>query len=115
MRKVTQTITRAFLNREKATLSNTYTDGNTLYLHNNAIARHNSDGTLSISMAGWPTPTTRERLNALPNVSVTQKNFTQYLNGREWNDNDRMTNIKEWDEQTKTINESKHNFLFRIN
>ena len=109
MRKVTQTITRAFLNREKATLSNTYTDGHTLYLHNNAIARHNSDGTLSISMAGWPTPTTRERLNALPNVSVTQKNFTQYLNGREWNGD--WTNPEEWNEQTRIINESKENFL----
>ena len=32
-------------------------------------------------MAGYNTQTTRERLNGLPNVSLTQKDFTPYLNG----------------------------------
>tara|TARA_R110000803_G_scaffold121309_1_gene189395 strand:- start:472 stop:768 length:297 start_codon:yes stop_codon:yes gene_type:complete len=42
---------------------------------------------LMISNCGWFTPTTKERLNGLPNVSIQQKNFAWYLNGKEWNGN----------------------------
>lgn len=40
---------------------------------------------LQITTAGWNTVTTRERLNGLPNVSVTQRKGQLYLNGKEWN------------------------------
>lgn len=37
-----------------------------VYLHDNLIARYvNTDNTLCISTAGWPTMTTRERLNGV--------------------------------------------------
>ena len=35
----------------------------------------------------WFTPTTKERLNALPDVNIVQRNFKWYLNG----------NLKPWD------------------
>jgi len=52
----------------------------TLLLHGNAIARKDITG-LSINLCGWNTPTTRERLNGLPNVSVNTKQGQAYLNG----------------------------------
>ena len=53
-----------------------------LYLFNNLIAKRNGNK-IEITMAGYNTNTTRERLNGIPNVSLTQKNFTPYLNGKE--------------------------------
>ena len=57
-----------------------------LKLHGNAIAYKYNDPkqTLSITNCGWESNTTKERLNALPNVSIQQKNFVWYLNGKEW-------------------------------
>ena len=58
-----------------------------LKLHGNIIAYRYNDTkqTLSITNAGWFSNTTKERLNALPNVHITQKNWVWYLNGKEWN------------------------------
>lgn len=51
-----------------------------LKLHGNTIARRFFQSRkLEITDAGWPTRTTRERLNGLPGVCVFQKNHTQYL------------------------------------
>jgi hypothetical protein len=52
-------------------------------LHGNIIARW-EDGHIAITNAGWFTPTTKERLNAIPNVQIHQKDFMWYLNGRPW-------------------------------
>jgi hypothetical protein len=58
-----------------------------LRLHGNAIAYLYNDPqrTLSITNCGWFSKTTKERLNAIPGVSINQKNFNWYLNGSEWN------------------------------
>lgn len=61
--------------------SNTRVKDGCLYLHHNKIAEY-KDGSLSISLAGWATVTTRERLNALDGVNLYQKNYEQYLNGK---------------------------------
>ena len=53
-------------------------------LHGNPIAKL-KEGKLYISHAGWPTNTTKERLNGLPNVHIHQKDFQWYLNGEAWN------------------------------
>lgn len=82
MRKVTKDVVGAFLRKEKRTQGNTHTDGEKLYLHGNMIACHSDEGII-VSLAGWPTVTTRERLNAIPGVSITQRNGVQYMNGRE--------------------------------
>ncbi len=84
MRKVTQNIVNAFINRQRATIGNSHTDGQGLYLHGNKIAEFRKDGGLYITAAGWMTNTTKERLNALPGVRIHQKNFEWYLNGQAW-------------------------------
>ena len=88
MRKVTREIVNAFMNDYDKAVSNsavTTSDGITkMYLFGNLIARKmQATGTIEITLAGWNTNTTRERLNGLPNVHVTQRNFAPYLNGKE--------------------------------
>ena len=84
MRKITREIVAAFMKRETRGIGNSYTDGTTLYLHGNPIARHRCIGVIEISTAGWNTPTTRERLNGLPGVKVYVRNHQLYLNDRPW-------------------------------
>lgn len=57
-----------------------------LKLHGNAIAyRYNDpEKTLSITAAGWQSNVTKERLNGIPNVSISSKKGVWYLNGKEW-------------------------------
>ena len=59
MRKVTETIAESFYKGFKKTVSNTHTDGVNVWLHGNKIAWRNQDNTLSVTLAGWGTPTTR--------------------------------------------------------
>ena len=54
-----------------------------IYLFGNKIAYRNEDGTF-ISSCGWPTNTTKDRLNALPNVRIHQLKGMWYLNGNKW-------------------------------
>lgn len=54
-----------------------------LLLHGNKIATKRGDS-FFITNAGWQTNTTKERLNAIPGVSIQQKNWNWYLNGEEW-------------------------------
>jgi len=84
MRKVTQQIAEAFKNYQKCTISNTMTDGQAVYLHGNKIVWRdpNSFSGLMISMCGWGTPTTHERINGILNVlgaevGVGQRNHQQ--------------------------------------
>ena len=90
MRQITQQSVNAFLNAQKYNRQNMEVEVlpnvTILYLHNNAIAYRYNDPqrTLTIQNCGWFTPTTKERLNALPNVSIQQKSFKWYLNGEEW-------------------------------
>lgn len=64
-----------------------------MFLHGNLIARREK-GTLQITMAGWETPTTRERLNGIPGVYVNQHKGEQYLNGKRWTNTNQLTPIK---------------------
>ena len=93
-RKITKQAVRAFMNGENFRLSNTSVttkDGITsMYLFNNCIAKKViSENKTYITMAGWNSTTTRERLNGLPNCQISQKNFTPYLNGK-------MIDTNEW-------------------
>ncbi len=89
MRKVTKNAITAFNNFEAGNFGNTKVvislTGATaeLYLHGNLIARNY--GLIEITNAGWKTNTTKERLNALPGVSIQQKAGVWHLNGKEWN------------------------------
>jgi len=90
MRTITKESINAFMNAEKFNRQNMRVEVlpnvTILYLHDNAIAyRYNDpERTLSITNCGWFSNTTKERLNALPNVSIYQKNYIWYLNGQEW-------------------------------
>lgn len=91
MRQITQQSIESFMNAKPFNKQNMSVDVlpnvTILRLHGNAIAyRYNDpEKTLSITNCGWFTNTTKERLNGLPNVSIHQKNFNWYLNGKEWN------------------------------
>jgi hypothetical protein len=82
-RKVTNSIVSAFISGNELKVSNSKTDGKSLYLFGNKIAEKRKDG-LYITNAGWNSNTTKERLNALPNVSICQKKHVWYLNDKEW-------------------------------
>jgi hypothetical protein len=91
MRKITKQAVQAFMNAEKFNSGNTAVrvmpNVTVLELHGNEIAyRYNDpEKTLSITNAGWFSNTTKERLNGIPNVSISQKRGLWYLNGKEWN------------------------------
>ena len=90
MRKITLDAVHAFMNAEKFKRDNTevevFENVTVLKLFGNKIAyRYNDpERTLSITNCGWDTNTTKERLNALPGVHITQKNWQWYLNGEQW-------------------------------
>jgi|TARA_R100001530_G_scaffold130754_2_gene101896 hypothetical protein len=92
MRKITKDIIRAWRNRETKAINNSHTDGDTLFLFGNAIARF--VGTeIEITSAGYETVTTKERLNGIPGVSVYQKNYQWYLNDKLWENSSEWTPI----------------------
>lgn len=101
MRKITKQSIEAFLNKGKVSKQNMnvffdrYDQTSRMLLHNNCIATYDYDNKrLSISNCGWFTPTTKERLSALPNVHIQQKDFVWYLNGKEWNGQKIDINLK---------------------
>lgn len=55
-----------------------------LVLHGGEIARKYSNGDLFVQTAGYPSNTTKERLNGIAGVSVNQKKGEWYLNGEKW-------------------------------
>lgn len=90
MRKITSESVRYFLNAERFNSDNTKVivrpNVTVLTLFGNEIAYLYNDPqrTLSITNCGWRSNTTKERLNALPSVSISQKNGKWFLNGQEW-------------------------------
>ena len=90
-RQITDEIIRAFLNGENKKISNSEVKadckGVRMYLFGNLIAERVGNR-IRITMAGYPTNTTRERLNGIPGVSLRQEKGIQYLNGKEINVNE---------------------------
>jgi hypothetical protein len=90
MRKITEKSVEAFLSAVPFNESNTSVkvlpNVTILSLYGNDIAYRYNDpnNTLSITNCGYNTATTKERLNALPNVSIRQINRKWFLNGKEW-------------------------------
>ena len=80
MRKVTNKIAAAFNAKTSLTVGKTRTDGETVWLHGNAIVQRRSDGVYA-TLAGWNTPTTRELVNGITGARFSQKDFGAYLNG----------------------------------
>ena len=94
MRKITQQSVQAFQSSRPFKSGNTQVrvigqDGGgflvLLELHGNTIARYESwNGRTFVTDAGWNTRTTKERLNGLYGVSISQRRGVWYLNGNEW-------------------------------
>lgn len=95
MRAITKKAVEAFNDREEFNKSNTSVQLGvvtskvrqvSLFLFGNLIATNYYQGEtgLFIRNAGWKSNTTKERLNALPNVSIQQKAGEWYLNGKLW-------------------------------
>ncbi len=85
MRRETQKIMNAFRGGYPARAARTHTDGEIVWLHNNRIAWCTLDGDIGFTLAGWPTVTTRERINGILTTfgyrywGVAQRNHAQYL------------------------------------
>ena len=76
MRQVTKLTTEAFRRGEPLRVGDSETDGRTYRLHGNAIAER--DGPVMVSLAGWNTPTTRERLNGITHAFGYPLRFGQH-------------------------------------
>lgn len=87
MRKITQQSARAFMNHapfdSKTTKVKIENNVVKMYLFGNLIAKK-QEGKIFITSTGWRTNTTKERLNGLLGVSVSQKKGIWYLNGTQW-------------------------------
>lgn len=72
MRKAGKYIGQAFREGKSASMGNTSTDGEYVTLHGNRIVKREylEDGSsfVYISLAGWPTSTTRSRINDILSV-----------------------------------------------
>jgi hypothetical protein len=84
MKVITKEAVRNFLKAKPFSKSNTSVrvsqDVTILSLFGNDIAYlyNDPERTLCITNAGWVSKTTKERLNALPNVNIIQKNYKFY-------------------------------------
>ncbi len=97
MRKITRAACDAFLHGRDWSSGNTSVIVNgavRMYLHGNLIAEmRNGDDlhkrTIRVTLAGWPTPTTRERLNGILSrlgipARIFQRAHAQYLGRRKY-------------------------------
>ena len=91
-RQITEQACRAFENGRSFQLSNTVVRDDAMYLWGHKIA-YKENGKLYVSLCGYNTVTTRERLNGLSGVRVNSKNYTPYINGVEV-DSDGVYEIK---------------------
>lgn len=98
MRKITRNAVNAFVAGQTFSEGNTTVGVNTLenricmYLHGNLIAsRPYAGGSVEITHAGWPTPTTKERLNGILKAYdegyIFQKKGVWFINGNAWDGN----------------------------
>ena len=90
MGKITQNATNAFYRGQNFKQGNTeirvLPNVTVMLLHGNEIAYlyNDPERTLSITDAGWQTNTTKERLNGLDGVHISQTDSKWYLNGEPW-------------------------------
>lgn len=78
----TEVLHKAILRNGKFPMGDHFT---VLELHGNEIAAIDSrDGSLWITNSGWQTNITKERLNGINGVSISQVKGMWYLNGKEW-------------------------------
>lgn len=84
MRKESRIVIESFLNRKPKKMKNTESTGQELRLFGNTIAWHVGDENIGITMAGWGSDTTRDRLNTLFRLAkisagIFQRDHEQYI------------------------------------
>jgi hypothetical protein len=89
MSKISYEVIRAWKQGNAYKMSNTRTNGVVVYLHDNAIIKREGNRVF-IRTAGYPTKTTKSRLNELDGVRVNTSRGEVYLNGEVWE------NHKDW-------------------
>jgi hypothetical protein len=102
MRKITNEAVEAFVSNKNYKKNGSDHYGNTsvimevssdqfmnrMWLHGNLIAvKDHVNDVLKVSLCGWNTNTTRERLNGIPGVSVSTRKGQAFLNGNPIDDN----------------------------
>lgn len=88
MRTITRKIATAFNAHKPLKIANTETDGQAVWLHGNKIVERRTDGVYA-TLAGWNTPTTKERVNGITGAGFHTVKREARLNGqpvgtREW-------------------------------
>lgn len=76
MRLISQRIAMAFLAGNAKALSNTSTDGYYVYLFGNIIAHKTDTDVIKVSLAGYNTATTRERVNGILRTAGSSKSLS---------------------------------------
>lgn len=91
MRKITLLAAKAFYGKQTFKQANTEVyysesqDVSSMFLHGSLIAKyHHGDKLLQVTNGGFFTNVTKERLNGLIGVRVSQRDFVWYLNGESW-------------------------------
>lgn len=89
MSKTKFPVTEAFLQGKNKKDKHDSTDGTSLYYRGNKIAWKEIEEPqfacdspvkhLYITNAGWPTVTTKCRLNSIPNVAIIQRNYQWFI------------------------------------
>lgn len=95
MREIESKVCGAFVAGRVDHLNNTVSTGNELYLHGNLIAKREG-GKIMATLAGWNTPTTRSRINAVSNLiggkgGVCTRKGIAMFNGKEISENEWFT------------------------
>lgn len=85
MRKITQRIATAFHSHNRLSISNTMTDGESVWLHGNKIIKRENNE-IYFSLAGWNTLTTRERINGIVGNKVIYRIKGEAFINNEWGD-----------------------------
>ena len=89
MRQETRKVCSAFVRRKPARAARTHTNGTALYLFGKRIAWWEDDSSLRVTMCGWGTPTTRDRLNGVMDLLFDTRPFHQ-KKGEQYYNNDRI-------------------------
>lgn len=85
MRKTIRTVGSAFIMGETKKVKNDRTENYIYFYHDSGIAWFEDNGkTLALTLAGWPTVTTRDRLNSIltlmrEELRFYQKGHTQFF------------------------------------
>ena len=94
MRKIGQQIAEAFAAGNTRVISNTETDGTCVWLHGNKIMEKVTETEIRVTLAGWPTPTTRSRLNDICEFMGYGRLFHQHKHSQFFRE--RMIEATEW-------------------